>query len=65
MNTAQQDKKNPGTSPYIKAGWDNQIGGKGFQEQTKESDTPTTFSLPRVPPKHQAYNHNINAEDLS
>lgn len=33
------------TNPYIKARQDNSVGGKGSQEQTKESKTLPTHQL--------------------
>ena len=52
-----------GTSPHIKAGQGNPVGGKGSQEQAKESETPP-LPLLGVPQEHQATQHNIYAEDL-
>lgn len=42
-----------GTKPPVKAGWGNPAGRKGFQEQTKESETLPPPSV-GVPQKYQA-----------
>jgi len=46
-----------GKNLYIKAEWGNPVGGKGSQEQAKESETlpsPPPTPLLGVPQEHQA-----------
>jgi hypothetical protein len=46
------------------AGWGNPAGGKGPQEQARESETPP-LPLLGVSQEHQANKHNRYAEDLA
>jgi hypothetical protein len=57
------DSTGKGKSPNIEAEQGNIIGGKGFQEQAKESETHLLILL-GVPQKQQANSHNIYGEDL-
>jgi len=50
--------------PHIKAGWGNPVGGKSFQEQAKESETPP-LSLLGVPQNPKVYNHSTCTKEMA